>query len=63
MEGLLVVELFAHMLENGGNNNDEVEGSNDQGFNSPKDNSYDIHSSDDGLTSLHVLYMGIGAQR
>jgi hypothetical protein len=25
LEGLLVVELFAHMLEDGGNNNDEVE--------------------------------------
>jgi hypothetical protein len=60
---MLVAELFAHMLENGTDSSDEVEGSKVQSLNSPQNNNYESNSSDDGLINLPMLYMGIGAQR
>jgi hypothetical protein len=60
---MLVTKLFAHMLESGTGNSDEVEGSKIQSLNSPQNNNYESNSSDDGLINLPMLYMGIGAQR
>lgn len=55
LERMSVAELFAHMLENGTDSSDEVEGSKVQSLNSPRNNNYESNSSDDGLINLPML--------
>ncbi len=56
---MLAAKLFAHMLKDGTNINDEVEGLEVQSLNSPWDHNYESDSSDDGFINLPMLYMDI----
>jgi len=57
--GMLATKVFAHVLKDGTNINNEVEGLEVQSLNSPCNNTCESDSSDDGFISLHMLYMDI----